>query len=120
MVVVLAIEPSFDCASKCCFLSGQTVKNLPGFDDGLPFKLETGYSDSHNYCSVFSLSRFVDSLILSYFTKSQGNPEEDPLFLWLTGGPACFSFHGLIYETGPMEFDKDNRGSYLVMDDNHN
>ncbi|KAJ0011152.1 hypothetical protein Pint_33645 [Pistacia integerrima] len=76
--------------------SGQIVKYLPGYDGELPFKLETGYISVN------------ESELFYYFIESQGNPEEDPLFLWLTGGPGCSSFNGLIYEIGPMEFDIDN------------
>ncbi|XP_057501877.1 serine carboxypeptidase-like 18 [Actinidia eriantha] len=77
-------------------LGGQIVKYLPGFDGELPFKLETGY------ISV------GDSELFYYFIESEGNPQEDPLFLWLTGGPGCTAFSGLIYEVGPMEYDIEN------------
>ncbi|KAF7143061.1 hypothetical protein RHSIM_Rhsim05G0091800 [Rhododendron simsii] len=77
-------------------LSGKIVKFLPGYDGELPFKLETGY------ISVDASELFY------YFVESEGNPQEDPLFLWLTGGPGCSSFSGLIYESGPMEFDFQN------------
>ncbi|KAI8554625.1 hypothetical protein RHMOL_Rhmol05G0112500 [Rhododendron molle] len=77
-------------------LSGKIVKFLPGYDGELPFKLETGYIG------------IDDSELFYYFVESEGNPQEDPLFLWLTGGPGCTSFCGLIYETGPMEFDFEN------------
>ncbi|XP_057978384.1 serine carboxypeptidase-like 18 isoform X2 [Malania oleifera] len=76
--------------------SGEIVRYLPGYAGELPFKLETGY------ISV------GDSELFYYFIESQGNPKEDPLFLWLTGGPGCSSFNGLIYEIGPMEFDIHN------------
>lgn len=76
--------------------SGSIVKYLPGFDGELPFKLETGYISVD------------DSELFYYFIESQGNPEEDPLFLWLTGGPGCSSFCGLVYEIGPMQFDISN------------
>ncbi|KAL8172282.1 hypothetical protein V2J09_024086 [Rumex salicifolius] len=37
-----------------------------------------------------------------------GNPKEDPLFLWLTGGPGCSSFCAIVYENGPIEFNISN------------
>lgn len=35
-----------------------------------------------------------------YFIESERSPEEDPVLLWLTGGPGCSAFSGLIYEIG--------------------
>lgn len=35
-----------------------------------------------------------------YFIKSESDPQNDPLILWLTGGPGCSSFNGVVYEIG--------------------
>lgn len=35
-----------------------------------------------------------------YFVESERNPVEDPLVLWLTGGPGCSGFSALAYEIG--------------------
>lgn len=74
-------------------ISQTVITDLPGFPGPLPFKLETGY------IAVGDVELFY------YFVESQGDPVSDPLMLWLTGGPGCSSFSGLIYEIGPIGFD---------------
>ncbi|RXH97446.1 hypothetical protein DVH24_007792 [Malus domestica] len=76
------------------------ITALPGFPGNLPFKLETGYVGVGNMDDVH---------LFYYFIESEGSPEYDPLVLWLTGGPGCSAFSGLIYENlGPLSFDYAN------------
>ncbi|KAK5771363.1 hypothetical protein PVK06_047565 [Gossypium arboreum] len=42
-----------------------------------------------------------------YFVKSEGKPEDNPLLIWLTGGPGCSAFSGLVFEIGPLKFKVD-------------
>jgi len=35
-----------------------------------------------------------------YFIESENNPKDDPLMLWLTGGPGCSALSGLVLEIG--------------------
>lgn len=35
-----------------------------------------------------------------YFVVSERNPVQDPVVLWLNGGPGCSSFDGFVYEHG--------------------
>ncbi|CAN1274569.1 Serine carboxypeptidase-like 18 [Linum perenne] len=75
--------------------SQQAVKYLPGFNGPLPFHFETGY---------IGVGESEDVQLFYYFVKSQGNPQTDPLMLWLTGGPGCSALSGLLHEIGPVHF----------------
>ena len=41
-----------------------------------------------------------DMQVFYYFVKSENNPQNDPLMLWLSGGPGCSSFSALAYQIG--------------------
>ncbi|XP_062113315.1 serine carboxypeptidase-like 7 isoform X1 [Humulus lupulus] len=76
-------------------LSASIVNYLPGFQGPLPFHLEAGY---------IGVGESEDAQLFYYFVKSERRPDKDPLLLWLTGGPGCSAWSGLVYEIGPLNY----------------
>ncbi|CAL9083452.1 unnamed protein product [Musa textilis] len=89
LIFVLLIFP-FSAPSRA-----SVVARLPGFRGPLPFYLETGYVE---------VDEVNEAELFYYFIESERNPIEDPLLLWLTGGPRCSAFCGLVFEVGPLKF----------------
>ncbi|XP_045820819.1 serine carboxypeptidase-like 7 isoform X1 [Trifolium pratense] len=82
--------------------SASIVKNLPGFDGDLPFKLETGYIGVGEEAKV---------QIFYYFVESQRNPFIDPILLWFIGGPGCSALSAFFLENGPLRMDDNYSGN---------
>ncbi|XP_003572138.1 serine carboxypeptidase-like 10 [Brachypodium distachyon] len=78
------------------WITTKAVPRLPGYSGALPFSLETGYVGLDDGVRLFY-----------YFIQSERAPAEDPVLLWLTGGPGCSALSGLVYEVGPLSFDFD-------------
>ncbi|KAK2387580.1 serine carboxypeptidase [Trifolium repens] len=82
--------------------SASIVKNLPGFDGDLPFKLETGY---------IGVGEGAKVQIFYYFVESQRNPFIDPILIWFVGGPGCSALTAFFFENGPVIIDRNYTGN---------
>jgi len=75
------------------------IKDLPGLNSTINFKQYSGYLtvDAKNARRLFY-----------WFVESQGTPSQDPVVLWLNGGPGCSSLAGFLTEHGPFRPNQDN------------
>ncbi|XP_042432881.1 serine carboxypeptidase 1-like [Zingiber officinale] len=75
------------------------VKQFPGFDGEFPSKHYAGYiglgDEEHKRHMYY------------YFATSERNSSEDPITLWLTGGPGCSGLDALAHLVGPFEVVPD-------------
>ncbi|XP_057482860.1 serine carboxypeptidase-like 20 [Actinidia eriantha] len=78
---------------------GALVTQIPGFDGNFPSKHYSGY---------VTIDEASGKRLFYYFVLSEGNPSNDPVVLWLNGGPGCSSFDGFVYEHGPFNFEMAN------------
>ncbi|XP_020570635.1 serine carboxypeptidase-like 6 isoform X3 [Phalaenopsis equestris] len=79
----------------CNALHASRITHLPGFNGSLPFYLETGY---------VTVNEESGAELFYYFVESERNPSDDPLILFLVGGPYCSGFSGLALDVGPLGF----------------
>lgn len=80
------------------------VTKVPGFSGTLPSKHYAGY---------VTIDETRGKNLFYYFVASERNPSEDPVVLWLNGGPGCSSFDGFVYEHGPFNFQQGNGSGNL-------
>lgn len=94
--------------TSCCGASEarrNVITHIKGFHGPLPFHLETGYVEVDEEHGVH---------LFYYFIESERKPAEDPLILWITGGPGCSALSGLLFEIGKFLAIAYSYGLYCV------
>ena len=51
--------------------------------------------------------------------ESQSKPSEDPLLIWLNGGPGCSSLEGLFSELGPIHVKLGSDGRPVLYENEY-
>ncbi|CAL4135333.1 unnamed protein product, partial [Meganyctiphanes norvegica] len=74
------------------------VVDLPGASFEIPFKQYSGY-----------LSPDTSKHLHYWFVESERNPSEDPIIVWMNGGPGCSSLDGFLTELGPFKVNDDGQ-----------
>lgn len=82
------------------------ITSLPGYSGQLPSKHYGGY------VSVGSRQLYY------YLVESERSPADDPVVLWLNGGPGCSSFDGWVYEQGPFKLHLSRDRNEVTLQDN--
>ncbi|OIW05826.1 hypothetical protein TanjilG_23612 [Lupinus angustifolius] len=90
------------------------IDNEPGFTPGtlveknFSFLAASGSSveDLGHHAGYYSLPHTKAARMFYYFFESRTS-KDDPVVIWLTGGPGCSSAIALFYENGPFKLTKN-------------
>lgn len=71
-----------------------------------------GFKNIKSYSGYFTVNKSYNSNLYFWFFPSLSNPKNDPIILWLQGGPGATSLIGLFAENGPFTV-KNKKGLKL-------
>ncbi|XP_072169182.1 lysosomal protective protein-like [Diadema setosum] len=78
------------------------VSDLPGLKTQPSFSHFSGY-----------LNASGEKKLHYWFVESQNDPANDPVVLWMNGGPGCSSMDGMLTELGPFHVNPDGETLYM-------
>ncbi|GAX75400.1 hypothetical protein CEUSTIGMA_g2844.t1 [Chlamydomonas eustigma] len=87
------------------------ITQLPGLD-GKPI--------SKQFSGYVTVDKRHDRSLFYWVVHSERDVNNDPVVLWLTGGPGCSSMDAFIYEHGPFKFSfkGGDDGADIVLEEN--
>lgn len=68
---------------------------------------------SESYSGYFEIKGGKNLNHFYWFFESRNDPENDPLVMWLSGGPGCSSTLALFSENGPCDVTEDGQDLFL-------
>lgn len=89
--------------------NGDLVTELPGLSVKPDFKHYSGY-----------LNGTEDRKLHYWFVESERSPSDDPLVVWMNGGPGCSSLLGFLTEQGPFTLSKSDSSQLKLNPDRWN
>eukprot|EP00729_Bicosta_minor_P019937 gene19937-33852_t len=93
-IAYLALAVIANAAIANAAIAADEITSLPGWEGDLPSKMYSGY---------LKVKGDLGNKYYHYwFVESEGNPNKDPVALWLNGGPGSSSLIGFFTENGPF------------------
>lgn len=100
-IPILCRTSSIDFNDPVRSATDDEITYLPGLDHKPKFKQYSGYLSADD-------KKPTNRFFHYWLVESQSDPANDPLVLWLTGGPGCSSLLGLFLELGPFRVAANN------------
>ncbi|KAG2483710.1 hypothetical protein HYH03_017428 [Edaphochlamys debaryana] len=91
------------------------ILTVPGY--------ENDQLTSRHFGGYVTVDEAHERRLFYYFVESERDPANDPVVLWLNGGPGCSSFDGFVFEQGPFLFrlqrgGAEGRGRWVSLEPN--
>ncbi|XP_076023737.1 lysosomal protective protein [Genypterus blacodes] len=95
-VLLLGLLAALQLGSSRAQFDPDEVRHLPGMTFSPKYRQWSGY-----------LQARPGTFLHYWFVTSQRDPLQDPVVLWLNGGPGCSSLDGFLSENGPFHVKDD-------------